>query len=69
MSDPSFNEGSLPLFKGQELIVTGTQGRLPSYIENHRQQLRERFISGSAVVMPDYEILELCCSGRYRAVT
>ena len=69
MSDPSFNETSLPLFEGQELIVTGTQRRLQSYIENHRQQLCERLISGSAVVMQDYESLELCCLGRYRAVT
>ena len=69
MSDPSFNETSLPLFEGQELIVTGTQRRLQSYIENHRQRLGEGLISGSAVVMPDYEILELCGLGRYRAVT
>jgi len=63
MSDPSFNETSLSLFEGQELIVTGTQGRLQSYIETHRQRLRERVILWH-VVMPDYEILELCCSGR-----
>jgi len=63
MSDPSFNETSLSLFEGQELIVTGTQGRLQSYIETHRQRLRERVIFWR-VVMPGYEILELCCSGR-----
>lgn len=63
MSDPSFNETSLSLFEGQELIVTGTQGRLQSSIETHRQRLRERVIFWR-VVMPGYEILELCCSGR-----
>jgi len=59
MSDPSFNEPALPLFEGQELILTGAKGRLPSYIENHRQRLRDRFASGGATAMPDYELLEL----------
>ena len=36
---------------------TGT--RLPSYIRDHRKRLRERFISGGADAVPDYELLEL----------
>ncbi len=59
MTDPSFNEPPLPLFEGQELIFTGAKGRLPSYIENHRERLRVRFAAAGAVAMPDYELLEL----------
>ncbi|MEY8828724.1 DNA repair protein RadC [Sedimentitalea sp. XS_ASV28] len=36
-----------------------TQGRLPSYIADHRKRLRERFVRGGAAAMPDYELLEL----------
>ncbi len=35
------------------------QGRLPSYIKDHRQRLRQRFMSGGSAAMPDYELLEL----------
>ena len=34
-------------------------GRLPSYIRDHRQRLRARFVDGGAGAMPDYELLEL----------
>lgn len=34
-------------------------GRLPSYVADHRRRLRERFLSGGAAALPDYEILEL----------
>lgn len=34
-------------------------GRLPSYIQDHRKRLRERFMQGGASAMPDYELLEL----------
>lgn len=36
--------------------ITGAQ---PSYIVDHRQRLRARFIAGGAAAMPDYELLEL----------
>ncbi len=55
----TFDEPPLPLFEGQEFIMTGPKGRLPSYIKDHRQRLRERFVSGGAVALPDYELLEL----------
>lgn len=35
------------------------QGRLPSYIKDHRARLRTRFMSGGAAALPDYELLEL----------
>ena len=60
MPDPgSFDEPSLPLFEGQELILTGARGTMPSYIRDHRRRLRERFLVGGAGAMPDYELLEL----------
>jgi DNA repair protein RadC len=34
-------------------------GRLPSYIKEHRKRLRDRFTTGGAAAMPDYELLEL----------
>ncbi len=35
------------------------QGKLPSYIKDHRKRLRERFMAGGSAAMPDYELLEL----------
>ena len=35
------------------------QGRLPSYIADHRARLRARFREGGATALPDYELLEL----------
>ena len=32
---------------------------LPSYLRDHRQRLRDRFLSGGAAAVPDYEMLEL----------
>lgn len=56
----AFHEAPLPLFGTDE--ATGTvlpEGRLPSYIKDHRQRLRARFMEGGAAAMPDYELLEL----------
>ncbi|SLN30402.1 hypothetical protein ROA7450_01323 [Roseovarius albus] len=51
----------LPLFDADEAVVTERppSGRFPSYIRDHRKRLRERFLSGGAQAMPDYELLEL----------
>ena len=57
--DNELREPPLPLFEGQELILTGSKGKLPSYIKDHRKRLRERFIAGGSAAMPDYELLEL----------
>ena len=35
------------------------KGKLPSYLRDHRKRLRERFLSGGANALPDYEMLEL----------
>ncbi|AAV93385.1 DNA repair protein RadC [Ruegeria pomeroyi DSS-3] len=32
---------------------------MPSYIRDHRKRLRERFMTGGAAALPDYELLEL----------
>ena len=34
-------------------------GRTPSYMRDHRKRLRERFVTGGANAVPDYELLEL----------
>lgn len=61
MSDPpAFSEMSLPLFDRDEARPgTLPTGRLPSYIKDHRKRLRQRFLSGGANALPDYELLEL----------
>ncbi len=56
----AFHEAPLPLFdpdEAAELVLP--QGRLPSYIKDHRARLRARFMEGGAAAMPDYELLEL----------
>ncbi len=56
----SFSERPLPFFDGDEApVVPLSKGRLPSYIADHRKRLRERFMSGGAMAIPDYEMLEL----------
>lgn len=58
MSDASsFDESSLPLF----ISVPRKDGKtvVPSYIRDHRERLRDRFMSGGAAALPDYELLEL----------
>jgi len=56
----SFQEIPLPLFENDETTPTAlSAGRLPSYIADHRKRLRERFMSGGAQALPDYELLEL----------
>ncbi|MFC6688974.1 RadC family protein [Jhaorihella thermophila] len=56
----AFNEAQRPLFDPDEAVVQPLpQGRLPSYIADHRRRLRERFMSGGPDALPDYEMLEL----------
>jgi len=56
-----FSEVSLPLFESDEVVIFQAipEGKLPSYIADHRQRLRASFLSGGADAMPDYELLEL----------
>lgn len=57
---PSFHEAPQSLFDSDEApVVPLPQGKLPSYIADHRQRLRDRFNQGGAAAMPDYEMLEL----------
>jgi len=39
--------------------VAPEAGTQPSYINDHRKRLRERFLAGGPGAMPDYELLEL----------
>jgi DNA repair protein RadC len=54
---------SLALFPSQteedKAVGAPLPGRLPSYIGDHRKRMRERFNSGGAGAMQDYEMLEL----------
>ena len=46
-------------FDAGECPVAPTANSPPSYIKDHRQRLRERFLQGGHGAMPDYELLEL----------
>ena len=59
---PAFSEPPLPLFlpDSDEVVVPAQMtGKAPSYLADHRARLRERFMAGGPVAMPDYELLEL----------
>ena len=50
----------MPLFAQDEIVVKSPYlEKLPSYIRDHRKRLRQRFMSGGADALPDYELLEL----------
>jgi DNA repair protein RadC len=59
----SFNEPFLPLITpvgdADEAEPLALTGRLPSYISDHRQRLRDRFMQSGGPALPDYELLEL----------
>ncbi|MGL4236143.1 RadC family protein [Tabrizicola sp.] len=59
----SFNEPMLPLIApmgdADEAEPQALTGRLPSYIADHRQRLRDRFMQAGGTALPDYELLEL----------
>ena len=55
----AFRELRLPLFDSDEAVVAAAPGPQPSYIRDHRKRLRDRFMSGGADALPDYEMLEL----------
>jgi len=40
-------------------VLPMEKGKVPSYMRDHRKRLRERFLTGGATAMPDYEMLEL----------
>jgi len=57
----SFSDSQAALFDHEEapLAALAPAEKLPSYIKDHRARLRERFLSGGADALPDYEMLEL----------
>ncbi|WP_457650748.1 RadC family protein [Profundibacter sp.] len=54
-----FSEMPLPLFDGTDEVRAPKSGLQLSYIRDHRKRLRERFLTGGAAALPDYELLEL----------
>lgn len=57
MSD--FAENPLPFLLDEAPATNPVGGKQPSYIVDHRQRLRARFMQGGATAMPEYELLEL----------
>ena len=55
----SFNDQPLPFLLDEAVSAKAVTGKQPSYIADHRQRLRARFMAGGAAAMPDYELLEL----------
>lgn len=55
----AFRESPLPLFDADETPVPRGAVKQPSYLRDHRKRLRERFMTGGAAAIPDYEMLEL----------
>ena len=60
---PRAFQDSLPIFtfaaSDEAAAAAPVSGRQPSYIRDHRQRLRDRFMAGGATALPDYELLEL----------
>lgn len=60
----AFSDSALPLFVEDEALavpppVQHRTAITPSYLTDHRQRLRERFLDAGAVSVADYELLEL----------
>lgn len=55
----AFAEPNLPFVIDGGCPVQPVSGKQPSYIADHRQRLRARFMQGGADAVPDYELLEL----------
>ena len=54
-----FEEQPLPFLLDEATATVPIAGKQPSYIADHRQRLRARFMAGGPDAMPDYELLEL----------
>lgn len=56
----SFDEQPLPFLMDEAPAAAAPKGaKQPSYIADHRQRLRARFMAGGADAVPEYELLEL----------
>ena len=54
-----FSDPRLPFLGDEAVPAPPASGKPPSYIADHRQRLRARFMQGGAAAIPDYELLEL----------
>lgn len=54
-----FADHPLPFLLDEAETAVAQPGKQPSYIKDHRQRLRARFMGGGPTAMPDYELLEL----------
>ncbi len=43
----------------EAIVRPPAKGKTPSYLRDHRKRLRDRFLTGGAAAVPDYELLEL----------
>ena len=55
----TFAEAPLPFLLDEAIEAAPIPAKQPSYIKDHRQRLRARFMAGGPAAMPDYELLEL----------
>lgn len=55
----TFDEQPLPFLLDEAAGTVPVSGKQPSYIADHRQRLRARFMAGGANAVPEYELLEL----------
>ncbi len=55
----AFAEPPLPFLLDEADPLPLPTGKTPSYLADHRQRLRQRFMQGGPAAMPDYELLEL----------
>jgi DNA repair protein RadC len=55
----TFDDPHLPFLMDEARETVPLAGKQPSYIADHRQRLRARFMQGGATAVPDYELLEL----------
>ena len=58
-NDAHFSDPRLPFLGDEAVPAPPASGKQPSYIADHRQRLRARFMQGGAAAIPDYELLEL----------
>jgi len=54
-----FSDPRLPFLGDEAVPAPPASGKQLSYIADHRQRLRARFMQGGAAAIPDYELLEL----------
>lgn len=56
-SAKNFADPMLPFTLDEAAETFPVTGKQPSYIADHRQRLRARFMAGGAAAMPEYELL------------